>query len=61
MKDFDFGMTNALQAVGHIWRFTKHVPWFGPAMKSIPPNLLMKMADEGMKGFFRFLLVRNLV
>lgn len=60
-EDFDIGMTNALQAGGHIWRITKHVPWFGPAMKSIPPNLLMKMADEGTKGFFRFLQVRNLV
>ncbi|KAJ4406179.1 hypothetical protein N0V82_010180 [Gnomoniopsis sp. IMI 355080] len=54
-EDFDIGMTNALQAGGHIWRITKHVPWFGPAMKSIPPNLLMKVADEGTKGFFRFL------
>lgn len=54
-EDFDVGMTNVFQGSGHIWRITKHVTWFGPTMKSIPVEWVMKVADEGTKAFFRYL------
>ena len=54
-EDFDVGMTNVFQNSGHIWRITKHVRWFGPTLKSIPLDWVMKTADEGTKAFFRYL------
>ncbi|PQE25325.1 Trichodiene oxygenase protein [Rutstroemia sp. NJR-2017a BBW] len=53
--DFDIGMTNVFQGFGHIWRITKHVTWFGPTMKAIPVDWVMKVADEDTKAFFRHL------
>lgn len=55
--DFNAGMTNMFQQAGFIWRITKHVPWFGPIVKSIPPNLMLKVADEGTKSFLEYLQV----
>ncbi|PQE06880.1 Trichodiene oxygenase protein [Rutstroemia sp. NJR-2017a BVV2] len=54
-EDFDVGMTNVFQGSGHIWRITKHITWFGPTMKAIPMDWVMKIADEGTKAFFRYL------
>ncbi|TGO46640.1 hypothetical protein BCON_0314g00120 [Botryotinia convoluta] len=54
-EDFDVGMTNVLQGSGHIWRITKHITWFGPTMKLIPLDWVMKVADDGTKAFFRYL------
>lgn len=53
-EDFNVGMTNVFQGAGYIWRTTKHVRWFGPALRSIPTNWLMKVADEGTKSLFRY-------
>ncbi|KAF7924918.1 uncharacterized protein EAE98_007006 [Botrytis deweyae] len=54
-EDFDIGMTNVFQGSGHIWRITKHITWFGPTMKSIPVDWVIKVADDGTKAFFRYL------
>ncbi|KUJ18476.1 cytochrome P450 [Mollisia scopiformis] len=54
-EDFNAGMTNVFQDSGHIWRITKHITWFGPTMKSIPIDWIMRVADEGTKSFFRYL------
>ncbi|KAF7950152.1 hypothetical protein EAE96_007447 [Botrytis aclada] len=54
-EDFDVGMTNVFQGSGHIWRITKHITWFGPTMKSIPVDWVLKVADDGTKAFFRYL------
>ncbi|KAM4056183.1 cytochrome p450 [Hirsutella rhossiliensis] len=54
-KDFSAAFTNVLQGAGAVWRITKHVRWFGPFMKSLPPSLVAKLGDEGPKGFFAFL------
>ncbi|KAI5920337.1 cytochrome P450 [Camillea tinctor] len=51
--DFNVAVTNMLQKGGVIWRITKHFPWFGPTMKSIPRSLLFKVADESTKEFFQ--------
>lgn len=58
-EDFNVGMTNVFQDSGYIWRVTKHVKWFGPTLKSIPIDWVMKTADDGTKGFFRYLKVMN--
>jgi hypothetical protein len=58
-EDFDVGMTNVFQGSGHIWRITKHITWFGPTMKAIPIDWVMKIADEGTKAFFRYLKVSH--
>jgi hypothetical protein len=54
-EDFKVAITNMFQQGGGIWRITKHVPWFGPVVRSIPRNLLSKIADSGTRAFFRFL------
>jgi cytochrome P450 len=54
-EDFDVGMTNVFQDSGHIWRVTKHLRFFGPTMKALPVDWVMKVADEGTKAFFAYL------
>ncbi|KAF7336640.1 Cytochrome P450 [Mycena venus] len=54
-EDFNAAMTTVFQNSGHIWRITKHVRWFGPTMMSIPRAFIIKTADEGTRGFFRYL------
>ena len=53
-EDFDIGIMNAVQANGGVWRITKHVRWYGPLMKSIPIDWVMKVVDDDMKAFFRY-------
>jgi len=53
-EDFDIGIMNAFQANGGVWRITKHVRWYGPLMKSIPIDWVMKVVDDDMKAFFRY-------
>lgn len=57
-EDFNVGMTKRFQdSGGYIWRITKHVRWFGPTMRSIPFDWIMKTADENTKAFFHYLKV----
>lgn len=54
-EDFNASMTTLFQGSGSIWRITKHITWFGPAMKAIPPDWLAKIADEGTKLYLGYL------
>lgn len=56
-EDFDDGMVAAAQAGGLLWRTTKFIRFFGPLMRAIPPQWIMKVSDPAMKGFFRFMIV----
>ncbi|KAI0013591.1 cytochrome P450 [Xylariaceae sp. FL0662B] len=53
-EDFNSGMTAVFQGGGHVWRATKHFPWFGPLMKSIPSSIIEKTGDKGAIDFFSF-------
>ena len=57
-EDFDAGMTVAAQAGGLLWRTTKFIRFFGPVVKSIPPQIIMRnTGDRNMKNFFQFMMV----
>ncbi|KAI1193053.1 cytochrome P450 [Nemania serpens] len=55
LEDFGVGLSLASQGAGPFWRITKHVRWFGPAMRALPVSWAMKAADEGTKAFLRYL------
>ncbi|KAK2595091.1 hypothetical protein QQS21_007176 [Conoideocrella luteorostrata] len=54
--DFDAGQAVAAQAGGLLWRTTKFIRFFGPMMRSIPPEWIMAVSDPVMKEFFRFMI-----
>ncbi|KAF4620123.1 hypothetical protein G7Y89_g14699 [Cudoniella acicularis] len=55
-EDFNIALTNmTTTGFGHIWRMTKHITWFGPAMKAIPIDWAMKMANDDTKAFLSML------
>ena len=56
-EDFGIGLSLASQGAGPFWRTTKHVRWFGPAIRAIPIDWVMKISDEGTKSFLRYLQV----
>lgn len=56
--DFDIGKTHIMQGGGQIWRVTKHIPWYGPAMLAIPKDFAIKYADAETANFLRFAKVR---
>ncbi|KAI0424729.1 cytochrome P450 [Xylaria sp. FL1042] len=56
-EDFDAGMMVAAQAGGLLWRTTKFIRFFGPFMRSIPPQWIMAVSDPVMKDFFRFMII----
>lgn len=58
--DFNIAVAQTMQNVGFLWRASKHFPWFGLALKSIPPDLVSKVADENAATFFQFLQARRL-
>ncbi|KAK7748143.1 hypothetical protein SLS53_001397 [Cytospora paraplurivora] len=55
-EDFDAGMVVAAQAGGLLWRITKFIRFFGPLMRSIPPQRIMAVSDPVTKNFFRFMM-----
>ncbi|KAI0016944.1 hypothetical protein F4780DRAFT_782780 [Xylariomycetidae sp. FL0641] len=54
LKKEDFNVAIALTKKLS-WRITKHVRWFGPTMRALPPEFVMKTADEGTVAFFEYL------
>ncbi|KJZ71258.1 hypothetical protein HIM_09331 [Hirsutella minnesotensis 3608] len=52
--DFGVGMTHFVQGGGKMWRLTKHFPWYGPAMLSIPKDFLIKNADADTANYIRY-------
>lgn len=57
-EEFGIELSHASQGGGIMWRTTKHIRWFGPTIKGLPPSLVMKSGDEGIKAFIRYLQVR---
>lgn len=57
-KDFGIELSRASQGGGMMWRTTKHIRWFGPAIKGLPISLVMKSGDDGIKAFIRYLQVQ---
>ncbi|EPE28199.1 Cytochrome P450 [Glarea lozoyensis ATCC 20868] len=53
--DFNVAIANMCQSVGNLWRFSKHFPRLGLALKSIPVEMVSKVANEDAKVFFKFL------
>ncbi|KAG8156917.1 hypothetical protein KVR01_013139 [Diaporthe batatas] len=49
--DLGAGLSAASQGAGPFWRVTKHVPWFGPAVRALPVGLVMRVADENTRAF----------
>ncbi|KAI0394396.1 trichodiene oxygenase [Xylariaceae sp. FL0594] len=52
LEDFGIALSLASQGAGPFWRITKHMRWFGPAMRALPVPWAMRIADEGTKAFF---------
>ncbi|KAK7428184.1 hypothetical protein QQZ08_005250 [Neonectria magnoliae] len=53
-EDFNAGMMIVAQAGGKVWRLTKHFPWYGPTLLSIPKDFLIKHGDELTANFMRY-------
>lgn len=56
-EDFGVDLSHASQGGGIMWRITKHIRWFGPTVRSIPIDWVMKSADKGTTAFLRYLQV----
>ncbi|KUJ12594.1 cytochrome P450 [Mollisia scopiformis] len=55
-EDFNIALTNmTTTGFGFIWRMTKHITWFGPAMKAIPFDWAMKLSNDDTKAFLSML------
>ncbi|KAM7211722.1 Cytochrome P450 [Rhypophila decipiens] len=52
--DFGVGMTLVFHGGGAIWRLTKHIRWYGPAMLAIPKNFLIRNADANTANLMRY-------
>ena len=57
MEEFNLGLSVSSAGAGTFWRTTKFIRWFGPALKAIPIDWVMKSADENTKSFLRYLQV----
>lgn len=60
-ENFDAGMVPAAHAGGLLWRTTKFIRFFGPLMRSIPPQWSIAISDPNMKEFFRFMIVSSII
>lgn len=58
-REFGVTLSHASQGGGIMWRTTKHIRWFGPTLRSIPIDWVMKSADDGTKAFLRYLQVSS--
>ncbi|KAI5864017.1 hypothetical protein GGS23DRAFT_595669 [Durotheca rogersii] len=52
--DFGVGMTLFSLGGGKMWRLSKHIRWYGPAMLAIPKDFLIENADEATANFMRY-------
>lgn len=59
LEDWGIGLASASEGVGTVWRTTKFIRWFGPTMRTIPIEWVLKVADKGMKSFLRFVQVSD--
>lgn len=58
-RDFGVALSHASQGGGVMWRTTKHIRWFGPAIRSLPIDWVLKVADDGTKAFLDYLQVSS--
>ena len=56
-EGFHGEMATLQQNGGKIWRTTKHVPWYGPLMQSIPMSIIEKSGDQGLLTFLSYVQV----
>jgi hypothetical protein len=56
-EDFNVGLSISSAGAGSFWRTTKFIRWFGPALRAVPIDWVMKSADENTKSFLRYLQV----
>jgi hypothetical protein len=61
LEDFGIGLSIASQGAGPFWRTTKHVRWFGPSVRAVPVDWVMKVADDNTKAFLGSLKVTKLL
>ncbi|KAI0474675.1 cytochrome P450 [Xylaria cf. heliscus] len=54
VKDFHADLATLQQNVGEIWRTTKHIPWYGPLMQSIPLSVVKWIGDKGLLTFLQY-------
>ncbi|CCT61204.1 hypothetical protein [Plenodomus lingam JN3] len=54
-EDFNVTIADMCQSVGFLWRFAKHFPRVGKALKQIPLDFVSKLANNDAKTFFAFL------
>ncbi|KAH7087028.1 cytochrome P450 [Paraphoma chrysanthemicola] len=54
-EDFNVAIADMCQSVGFLWRFTKHFPRVGRALKQIPLDFVSNLANNDAKTFFEFL------
>lgn len=57
LEDFNIAVATNNQGAGVFWRTTKHIRWFGPALRGMPIEWVKKIANEDTKTFFGFLQV----
>ena len=57
--DFNASFTSFFQRTGFIWHISKFVPWFTPALQSLPPWVMEKVANAQTKLFFKHREVSN--
>lgn len=51
--DFYGAMTTMGRSSGVMWRVSKHIRWYGPAIMSIPTRFTGKAIDDGAKSYIR--------
>ncbi|KAI1174479.1 trichodiene oxygenase [Nemania sp. FL0916] len=56
LDDFGVELSISSSGAGPFWHTTKHIPWFGPALRAIPISWVMKIADGGTQAFLRHLM-----
>lgn len=44
--DLAKAMTTFIEGATKMWRITKHLPWYGPMMKAIPKDFLIKHSSD---------------
>ncbi|KAK8024999.1 hypothetical protein PG990_002822 [Apiospora arundinis] len=54
-EDFNVQVTDMFQSGGTIWRVSKHIRWFAPALRAIPMSIMERVADPGTKAFFSYI------
>jgi cytochrome P450 len=56
-ESFNAELAAIFKNSGSLWRITKHIPWYGPMMKSIPSSWVEATSQEGIDRFLAFLKV----